>query len=286
MSKIHIFTIAIVFIASSVLAAEVKDVVSKQIGNRAEFTYNLIGDEVEAEVSFSVTVGSKIYKASDLHLEGDFGTVRIGKGKKIYWNVLQDFPKGIRRDITWEIGARKKGFMSDVPYTNEKYNMLNNGKLRVGDGITDFRLSDANDKEYSLSSPEFAGRVVYIVYASSSSADDNNHVSDAMRASWDLKRLRSENKYVGLGIGNMKDSPVPNFMIKQIARRKQRITGAIILLDPDFTFGNLVGAPHKIATSIIVDKDRIVRYIYSGITPRENIPQIIELIKKYAEKNN
>jgi predicted transcriptional regulator len=156
--------------------------------------------------------------------------------------------------------------------------------LKVGDKIGDFKLSAAlDDKEYSLNSPEFAGRVVYIVYASSSSADDNDHVSDALKANKDLERLKSENKYVGLGIGNQKDSPVPNFMIKMIAKRKTKSTGAIILLDPDFTFGNIAGAPHKIATSVLVDKDRVIRYIYSGKTPMENIPKLIDLIKKYAE---
>ena len=124
--------------------------------------------------------------------------------------------------------------------------------LKVGDKIGDFKLGAAlDDKEYSLSSPEFAGRVVYIVYASSSSADDNDHVTEAIKANKDIDRLKSENKYVGLGIGNEKDSPVPNFMIKMISKRKQKSSGSIILLDPDFTYGNLVGAPHKIATSIL-----------------------------------
>jgi predicted transcriptional regulator len=155
--------------------------------------------------------------------------------------------------------------------------------LKVGDKIGDFKLSAAlDDKEYSLSSPEFAGRVVYIVYASSSSADDNDHVSDAIKADKDVDLFKKENKYVGLGIGNEKDSPVPNFIIKSISKRKTKSTGAIILLDPDFTYGNLVGAPHKIATSILVDKDRVVRYVYSGKTPMENIPKLIDLIKKYA----
>ena len=157
-------------------------------------------------------------------------------------------------------------------------------ELKVGDKVGDFKLKAALDgKEYNLSSPEFAGRAVYIVYASTSSADDNDHVTNAINADQDVMRLKSANKYVGLGIGNQKDSFVPNFIIKQVAKRKQKSSGAIILLDPDFAFGNLVGAPHKIATSILVDKERVVRYIYLGKTPAENIPQIIELIKKYSE---
>jgi len=155
--------------------------------------------------------------------------------------------------------------------------------LKVGDKIGDFKLGAAlNDKEYTLNSPELAGKVVYIGYASVSSADDNFHVEDAIKADKDVQRLQGEKKYMGLGIGNLKDSWEPNYIIKKIAARKAEKTGAIILLDPDFTFGNLVGAPHKIATSILVDKNRIVRYIYSGKTPAENIPQIINLIKKYA----
>jgi peroxiredoxin len=130
-------------------------------------------------------------------------------------------------------------------------------ELKVGDKVSDFKLSAALDnKEYSLSSPEFAGKVVYAVYASTSSADDNDHVSDALNANKD---------------------------IKQVAKHKQLKTGAIILLDPDFTIGNRWGVPHKIATSVLVDKERVVRYIYSGKTPAENIPKIIDLIKKYSE---
>jgi predicted transcriptional regulator len=157
-------------------------------------------------------------------------------------------------------------------------------ELKLGDKIVDFKLNAAlGDKEYSLSSPEFAGKVVYIVYASSSSSDDNDHVSDALEVSKDIQRLKSEKKYVGLGMGNQKDSAVPNFIFKQIAKRKQEKTGAIILLDPDFTIGNLWGVPHKIATSVLIDTQGVIRYIYSGKTPAENIPQLIDLIKKYSE---
>jgi predicted transcriptional regulator len=159
------------------------------------------------------------------------------------------------------------------------------GELKVGDKVNDFKLNDALDnKAYGLSSPEFAGKVVYIVYASTSSADDNDHVTNALNANKDIMRLKSEKKYVGLGIGNQKDSGVPNFIIKQVAKRKQKSSGAIILLDPDFAIGTQWGVPHKVATSILIDKDRVVRYVYSGKTPAENIPKITDLIKKYSIK--
>jgi predicted transcriptional regulator len=157
--------------------------------------------------------------------------------------------------------------------------------LKVGDKAPDFKLEDAlTGTVYSLSSPEFAGKVLYIVYASTSAADDNDHVSDALQDNKDIQRLKSEKKYSGLGIANQKDSGVPNFLIKSIAKSKQKKTRAIILLDPDFTIGKIWGVPHKIATSILLDEDHVVRYIYSGKTPAENIPKIIELIKEYVAK--
>ena len=157
-------------------------------------------------------------------------------------------------------------------------------ELKVGDKLGDFKLKAALDnKEYSLSSPEFAGRVVYITFAHASAADDNNNVTEALLANKDVDRLKKENKYVGLGIGNQKDSWQPDAAIKFIAKRKQKESGSMILLDPDFTYGSVVGAPHKTVTSILVDKERVIRYIYKGKTPAENIPKIIDLIKKYSE---
>jgi len=159
-------------------------------------------------------------------------------------------------------------------------------ELKVGDKLADFKLNDALDnKVYSLSSPEFTGRAVYIVYASTSSSDDNDHVTNAINGDKEIMRLKSENKYVGLGIGNQKDSPVPNFVIKSVAKRKQKSSGAIILLDPDFTIGKVLGlaSPHKAAVSVLVDKNRIIRYIYVGKTPQENIPKLLALIKEISK---
>ena len=45
------------------------------MGNRGQFTYDLAGDEAEAEVR--ITVDGKSYNAADLHLEGDIGKVKL-----------------------------------------------------------------------------------------------------------------------------------------------------------------------------------------------------------------
>jgi hypothetical protein len=101
---------ALVFLACLALdtgAAEVKNTVARQEGNRVVFEYDLIGEagESDTEVTFSLTVEEKSYNAKDLHVEGDVGKVKVGKGKRIYWNVLQDFPRGYRGDLGWELLA-------------------------------------------------------------------------------------------------------------------------------------------------------------------------------------
>jgi len=120
---------------STLYAADVKNETARQVGNRVVFGYDLTGKEKEADVTITLEINGKKYRAKDLHLEGDFGKVGPGKGKKIYWNVLQDFPRGLHgrfvADIeasggfTWEMVFVKGGCfdMGDTfgdGYSNEK----------------------------------------------------------------------------------------------------------------------------------------------------------------------
>ena len=118
------------FSITDLYAAEVRDTVSRQAGNRAQFTYDLTGEEADAEVTVSITVQGKTYKASDLHLEGDFGKVQTGRGKTIYWNVLQDFPRGLNSTIDWEIVAGGKEFVSKI--TGAKFIFIPPGNFMMG----------------------------------------------------------------------------------------------------------------------------------------------------------
>lgn len=97
------FTIMILLVASFVYSAEVKNERVRQDGNRVVFEYDLEGDE--ADISVQITVEGKNYTAKELHLEGDYGKVRPGKNRRVYWNVLQDFPRGLHGDVSAEIEA-------------------------------------------------------------------------------------------------------------------------------------------------------------------------------------
>jgi len=95
--------IALNLLYTDAVASEIKNGVVRQEGNRVVFSYDLEGSEADSAVSLQLTIRGKKYEVKDLHLEGDIGKVRIGKNKNIYWNVLQDFPKGLSGEYSWEL---------------------------------------------------------------------------------------------------------------------------------------------------------------------------------------
>lgn len=105
MKRILFVIFAILLFAGSSFAAEVKNVKAQQAGNRVLFEFDITGDEGETEVSVTLIVNGKTYTGDKLHLEGDYGKVKVGNGKKIYWNVLQDFPRGLSTAFDYEIVA-------------------------------------------------------------------------------------------------------------------------------------------------------------------------------------
>ncbi len=157
-------------------------------------------------------------------------------------------------------------------------------ELKVGDKAPDFKLRDSLNKEYSLNSPEFSGKVIYVMYGTADAADLNDHVINALKADKNIDQLVKEKKYELLGIGNLKGSWEPDVLIKMIIKRKQKQTGAIILLDTDYSLLNLWGLKNKDANSILLDKDRIVRYSFKGKVPEEDISKLKQLIGEYSAK--
>ncbi|MFZ4437856.1 MAG: formylglycine-generating enzyme family protein [Syntrophales bacterium] len=135
MKKLAIILALIIFSAANLHAAEVKNVQSTQVGNRVQFTYDLTGEEKEAEVTVNLTVPGGDRKAADLHLEGDVGKVKPGRGKVIWWNVLQDFPRGLNSEIAWEITAGGQAFTDAA--TGMEFVFVKGGCYQMGDAFGD-----------------------------------------------------------------------------------------------------------------------------------------------------
>lgn len=154
-------------------------------------------------------------------------------------------------------------------------------ELKVGEKAPDFNLKDSQGKIYSLDSDEFKGRVVSAFYVDPDEKDLNNHVEDALLKDQGLDR---KNTYKGFGITNLKASKLPNFIIKSVIKSKQEKTKAIILLDYDYTILNLWGLKNHSSDLVVLDKDRICRYVYNGKLPPEEVTKVIDIIKEYQIK--
>lgn len=154
-------------------------------------------------------------------------------------------------------------------------------ELKVGDKAPDFSLKDSLGKTYSLSSPEYQGKVMSIFYVDPDEKDLNNHVEDALLKDPGLER---NVRYKGLGITNLKASKMPNFLIKEVIKNKQEKTGAVILLDYDFTILKLWGLKNDTSSVVLLDKDRICRYVYNGKLPPAEVGKVLKILKEYQVK--
>jgi len=156
-------------------------------------------------------------------------------------------------------------------------------ELKVGDSAAGFKLNDPKGVEYSLDSPQYKGKVIVVFYADPGSKDVNNDLQNALKAAREAGTLDKKN-YEGLGIVNVKDSIVPNFVLRSIIKSKQEETKATILIDPDYAVLNLWGLTKKTSNIIMLDKQRVCRYIFKGKVPAADIAKVIALIQEYQVK--
>jgi predicted transcriptional regulator len=71
---------------------------------------------------------------------------------------------------------------------------------------------------------------------------------------------------------------LPNFAIRGAAEKKAKKFKTTILFDYDATLQNLWGLPEDNYSVVILDKNRICRYIYKGQIPESEHEKIIQFI--------
>jgi len=113
-----------VFVTDSIThAAEIRNIQTGQTARQAYIQYDLIGKpgEKEAEVIVKLEVEGKLYNSDKLALTGDLGKkVKVGTGKRIWWEILKDMPAGLTDEIVWDIETStiiNDGFFEVSPYT-------------------------------------------------------------------------------------------------------------------------------------------------------------------------
>jgi predicted transcriptional regulator len=153
-------------------------------------------------------------------------------------------------------------------------------ELKIGEKAPHLSLKDSQGNVFTLDSPEFKGRVLAGFYIDPDVRDLNRHVEDALIKDKEIDRQTS---YKGFGIVNLKAGRLPNFIYKFSIKNQQEKTGNIILLDYDYTVLNLWGLKNS-SDVVVLDKERICRYIYSGKLPPDEVDKLIKVIKEYQVK--
>ena len=150
------------------------------------------------------------------------------------------------------------------------------GILEVGMKAPEWIFPDADKVDFSMDS--WQGKVLQINYVDPDESDLNDPFNDAIDKATDVDKIINKDFFKGFGIVDTKSTWKPNGLIRLIAGNKAKKYDTTILFDYKGTLHELWGMPKDSYTVVIVDKNRICRYIYSGKIPESENEKIIKMI--------
>lgn len=150
------------------------------------------------------------------------------------------------------------------------------GKLEIGKKAPEWVFPDADKKDFSMDS--WPGKVLQINYVDPDESDLNDPFNDAVNKATDVDKTIDRNLFKGFGIVDTKSTWKPNGLIRMIAGNKAKKYDTTILFDYDGLLHDKWGMPKDSYSVVIVDKNRIVRALYTGKIPDSDIEGIINLI--------
>lgn len=150
------------------------------------------------------------------------------------------------------------------------------GKLEVGMKAPEWVFPDADKNDFSMDS--WSGKVLQINYVDPDESDLNDPFNDAIDKAADVDKIINKDYFKGFGIVDTKSTWKPNGLIRLIAGNKAKKYDTTILFDYKGVLHDLWGMPKDNYTVVIVDKNRVCRYIHSGKIPESENEKIIQMI--------
>lgn len=150
------------------------------------------------------------------------------------------------------------------------------GKLEVGTKAPAWMFTNANKKEFTMDS--WAGRVMQINYVDPDEQDLNEPYNEVLDKAVKVDKRIDSLLFKGIGIVDCKSTWKPNGLIRMIAGAKAKKYKTTILFDYKGTLHEIWGMPKDSYSVIIVDKNRICRYVSSGRIPESEHEKIIQMI--------
>jgi predicted transcriptional regulator len=100
------------------------------------------------------------------------------------------------------------------------------------------------------------------------------------------EELDRKNSYKGLLITNIKAIKMPNLIMKRVIKNMQENTDSLILLDKDYNIIKAWGLNNYSSDVVVLDKEKICRYVYKGKLPPKEVEKLISVIKEYQIKQD
>jgi len=150
------------------------------------------------------------------------------------------------------------------------------GKLEVGMKAPEWVFPDADKNDFTMDS--WQGKVLQINYVDPDESDLNDPFNDAIDKAADVDKIINKDYFKGFGIVDTKSTWKPNGLVRMIAGKKAKKYDTTILFDYKGTLHEIWGMPKDNYTVVIVDKNRICRYLYSGKILESDNEKIIQMI--------
>ena len=151
-----------------------------------------------------------------------------------------------------------------------------NVKLAVGMKAPDWMFTDADKKEFTMNS--WPGKVLQINYVDPDESDLNDAFNDAVKKATDVDKTLNKDLFKGFGIVDCKSTWKPNGLIRMIAGNKAKKYDTTILFDYKAVLQAEWGLPKDNYTVVILDKNRVCRFIYEGHIPETDNKKIVDQI--------
>jgi len=149
-------------------------------------------------------------------------------------------------------------------------------KLEVGSKAQAWMFTDANKKEFTMDS--WTGKVLQVNYVDPDEQDLNEAYNEVLDKAVKVDKIIDSVYFKGIGVVDTKSTWKPNGLIRAIAGNKAKKYKTTILFDYKGTLHELWGMPKDSYSVVILDKNRICRYVYSGKIPESENEKIIQLI--------
>jgi len=157
-----------------------------------------------------------------------------------------------------------------------------NIKLAVGMKAPEWMFTDADKKEFTMNSWE--GKVIQVNYVDPDESELNEPFNEAVNKAVDIDKRISRDFFKGFGVVDCKSTWKPNGLIRTIAGNKAKKFNTTILFDYDAKLQNLWGLPENNYSVVILDKNRVCRYLAIGKIPATDNEKIIQLILELTKE--